>query len=58
MPKIDNTLRDAFAKVVLDALAEECPADTFEMSATTSGCPLIEATFGGTHFNITVTKAR
>lgn len=54
----DNASRDAFAKVVLDALVEECPTDTFEMSTTTSDCPLIVATFGGERFNITITRAR
>lgn len=54
----NNTSRDAFAKVVLDALVEECPTDTFEMSATTSGCPLIVATFGGERFNVTITRGR
>lgn len=54
----DNTSRDAFAKVVLDALVEECPLDYFEMSATTSDCPLILASFGGEQFHITITRAR
>ena len=52
--------RDAFAKVVLQALRDECPwnGDEFEIGATTSNCPLIQATFGGEKFNITITRAR
>lgn len=55
-----NESREAFAKVVLQALRDECPwdGDEFEMSATTSGCPLIRATFGGEKFNITITRDR
>jgi hypothetical protein len=59
-PKTDNEMRDAFANVVLEALREEVSwnGDTFEMSQTTSDCPMILATFGGERFNITITRAR
>jgi hypothetical protein len=59
-PKTDNEMRDAFAAVVLQALRDECAykGDTFEMSQTTSDCPMILATFGGERFNITITRAR
>lgn len=56
----NDDFRDAFANVVLQALRDECSwdGDKFEMSATTSGCPLIQATFGGAKFNLTITRAQ